>query len=363
MKAKKLFLSIVILGLACVAVYLVARERITSISEPTLPIAGNSANAHTGTAKSPVAANRPMATPKAPATPAAPATANVVALVNGVPITASELDDELNNLLNSPSGHIAINQQGEDAPRKAALEELIVRELAYQHAKASGMAVEKKQIAATVKKIKRRYLTEKSFQEALRVEEISEQEFERRIEKDLLLRKVSKVELEDKSRVVDAEARGYYEANKSKFVLPESLRLFRIVVKIAPGNDAEAKKKIDDIFANLKAGADFGETAYKFSEDDYRVMSGDYGTVHRGQLPAELEATVFAAQPSALIGPLRASEGWQIISVENKQPERQLQFREVREKILAALRQQREKQRRIDFINELRSVAKIEYIK
>ena len=225
------------------------------------------------------------------------------------------------------------------------------------------MAVEKKQITATLKKIKRRYKTEKSFQEALKVEEISEQEFERRIEKDLLLRKISKVELEDKSRVTDADARSYYEANKSKFVLPESLRLFRIVVKIAPGKDAETKKKIDDIFAKLNAGADFGETAYKFSEDDYHVMSGDYGTVHRGQLPAELETTVFAAKPSTLMGPLRDSEGWQIIRVENKQPERQLHFREVREKILAALRQQREKQRRIDFITEQRAVAKIEYIK
>lgn len=358
MRAKKLFLSIAILGLACVAVYLVARERVTSVSEPPRPVVVDSAIPPTPKANSSVAAIRPMATAKAPLAPA-----NVVALVNGVPITSSELDDELNNLLNSPSGHIAISQQGKDAPRKAALEELIVRELAYQRAKASGMTVEKKQITATLRKIKRRYKTEKSFQEALKVEEISEQEFERRIEKDLLLRKISKVELEDKSRVTDAEARSYYEASKSKFVLPESLRLFRIVVKIGPGQDAETKKKIDDILAKLKAGADFGETAYKFSEDDYRVMSGDYGTVHRGQLPTDLEATVFAATPSALIGPLRDSEGWQILRVENKQPERQLQFLEVREKILTGLRQQREKQRRIDFINELRSVAKIEYVK
>jgi parvulin-like peptidyl-prolyl isomerase len=76
-----------------------------------------------------------------------------------------------------------------------------------------------------------------------------------------------------------------------------------------------------------------------------------------------LEATVFAAKLGVLIGPLRNSEGWQIIRVENKQAERQLRFAEMREKIRTALYQQREKQRRIEFINDLKSVAKIEYVK
>ena len=360
MRDKKLILSVAIVGLACVALFLLAREQqranapSLSPTPPTNTTASMPLSGRSSLAAKQTAANTAT-------TPVAPA--NTVALVNGVPITSSELDDEMNNLLASATGHVALNQQGKDAPRKAALEELIVRELAYQRAKSSGMAIEKKQIAITAKKIKRRYQTEKSFQEALRVEEISEQEFERRVEKDLLLRKISKLELEDKSRVTEADARAYYEANKAKFVLPESLRLFRIVVKTAPGKETEAKKRIDDIYGKLKAGADFGELAYRFSEDDYRVMSGDYGVVHRGQLPAELEPTIFAANPSALIGPLSDSEGWQIIRVENKQAERQLRFDEVREKILTALRDQRAKQRRIDFINELKSVAKIEYLK
>lgn len=356
MKDKKLILSIAIVGLACFAVYLVAREKQRSTSAPG--VTTNDQNAPAARQSTVAVASKP--TVRA-ATPVAPR--NTVALVNGTPITSSELDNELSNLLNSPTGHVAANRLDKDAPRKAALEELIVRELAYQRAKSSGMTVAKKEIAATVKKIKRRYQTEKGFQEALRVEDISEQEFERRIEKDLLLRKLSKTELEDKSRVTAADARAHYESNKAKFVLPESLHLFRIFVKASPQNQAEGKKKIDDIYAQLNGGADFGEVAYKFSEDDYRVMSGDYGIVHRGQLPAEFEATVFGSKPGVLIGPLRDADGWQIIRIENKQAERQLRFDEVREKILTALRDQRTKQRRIDFINELRSVAKIEYVK
>lgn len=359
MRDKKLILSIAVVALACVAVYLVARKQQHTSGSKSSPVVPTSSASPAAPAQPAVAVSQPVKAMRAGKL--MPPTA--VALVNGVPITSADLDDELSNLLTSPTGHAAVNQFGKDASRKAALEELIVRELAYQRAKASGLTVEKKRITATVKKIKRRYQTEKSFQEALRVEEMSEQEFERRIEKDLLLRKISKVELEDKSRVTRAEARSYYEANKAKFVLPESLRLFRIMIKAAAENNVKARETIDDIFAKLKAGADFGELAYKFSQDDYRVMSGDYGTVHRGQLPADLEVTVFAAKQSTLIGPLRDSEGWQIIRVENKQAERQLRFEEVREKITTALRLQREKQRRLDFINELKALAKIEYLK
>ena len=196
----------------------------------------------------------------------------------------------------------------------------------------------------------------------MKAEEISAQEFERRIEKDLLLRKISKLELADKARVSDDDARRHYEANKAKFVLPESLRLFRIVVKLSPGIEAEAKNKSDELYTKLKAGADFAEVAYKFSEDEYRVLSGAYGTIHRGQLPPELEATVFAAKPGETSRPFKTDDGWQIIRVEGKQPERQLRYEEVRERIKTALYQQRERQRRLDFVASLKAEAKIEYL-
>ncbi len=364
MRNVRVALVIAILGLGLVALYLILRERrVVALTEapPVTTVTSRNTNLRPK-AQSVLATPTPtVATPADRSSKTVPA--NTVALVNGVPITASDLDDELSNLLISPAAHGALSQQQKDAPRKAALEELIVRELAYQRAKANGLTVGKKEIAATVKKIKRRYQTEKSFQEALKAEEISEQEFERRIEKDLLLRKISKLELEDKARISDQEIRAYYEQNKTKFMLPESLRLFRIVIKIGPGKEAEAKKKTDDVYAKLKAGADFTETAYKFSEDEYRVLSGDYGTVHRGQLPAELEATVFAAKPSEASRPFKTGDGWQIIRVENKQAERQLRYEEVREKIKTALYQQRERQRRLDFVASLKAEAKIEYLK
>ncbi len=285
-----------------------------------------------------------------------------VAVVNGTAITAAELKEELDNLLISSSTHAKMDSKKKDDLKKIALEELIVRELAYQKAMAMGLKVDKQEFVASVKKIKNRYKTKKNFQEALKVEEITLQEFEQRIEKDLLLRKIRQIEIEDKAKISDDEAKRYYEQNKASFLLPESIRLKHLVVKAEPGKEDEAKKRIDDIAEKLRIGADFYEMAYKFSEDDYRVLGGDYGSVHRGQIIPELEAMAFEAKPNEITGPFRTSYGWHIIKVESKQAEQQLGFEEVKEKIKDRFYQKRRNERRQQFINDLKAAAQIQYV-
>lgn len=285
-----------------------------------------------------------------------------VAVVNGTTITAREVENELNHLLISASTHAGVDEKKKDGLRKAALEELIVRELAYQKARLTGLSVPAFELMAGVRRIRNRYQSRKAFEEALAAEHITEQELRWRIERDLLLKKIFQLEITAKAKVSDKETRRHYEENKQKFVVPESVQCKGILIKVGSGNDAEAKRKIDEVSAKLKAGGDFGELAYQFSEDDYRVTSGDYGSVHRGQLEPELERVIFAQKPGQVSSPFKTNLGWHIVRVEKKQPEHQLTYSEVQEKIRTTLFQQREKQRRLDFIASLKGGAKIEYI-
>ncbi|MEW6128802.1 MAG: peptidylprolyl isomerase [Acidobacteriota bacterium] len=286
----------------------------------------------------------------------------VIATVNGVSITAGELEEELDKVLISPTAHSSMNGKKRDDLRNTALDELIVRELAYQKAKALGLRVAKKDLAEAIQKIKTRYKTEKNFQEALQADHISESEFTQRIEKDLLLRKIHQVAIEDKAKVADLEVKKYYEANKNKFTVPPSLHLNDIVIKHRPNNEAAAKQKIDEAYESIKSGKTFSEVAYKYSEDDYRVMGGDYGQIHRGQLNAELETIVFAAPVGELLTPVFIAQEWHLIKVENRQSERLLKFDEVKDKIRNALVEKRRKDTLVQFINDLKAAAKIEYV-
>lgn len=282
-------------------------------------------------------------------------------VVNGAPITRREVEEELDRILISAATHGKMSPTKREDLRKTVLDELIVRELAYQKARAVGLKVGSKETAESVQSIKQRYHSEKSFHQALVAEQISYKDFERRVERDLLLKRIHQTEIEDRSRVADQEVENYYQENKEKFVKPESLHLHGIAVKAPPGKEAEAQLKIEEAAQKLKSGEAFDAVAYKFSEDDYRVLGGDYGTIHRGQLDPALEKAAFGVPANQLTAPTRTSYGWYILKVEDKQPQRQLDFAEVREKIKNSLYRKRLTQNRLDFIRRLRSNAKIEY--
>lgn len=287
---------------------------------------------------------------------------DTVATVNGAPITAIQLDEELNRLLVSPNSHGGIKPDKKEELRNLALEELVVRELAYQQAQKIGLTVSNQKISSSFKRIKKRYKTAKDFNEALKAEKITEQDLKKRIERDLLLKKINQVEIEDRARVSEAEAKQHYEENKTKFVTPVSIRLWNIVVKVEAGKETEAKRKIDEAYKLLREGKDFYGVAYKYSSDDYSIFGGDYGWVHRGQLATELETVVFGAKENEITGPFQTDFGWHIIKVGGVRPEKQLKYEEVKEKIKKGLYQQRIRQTRIDFINRLKTTATVEYI-
>jgi parvulin-like peptidyl-prolyl isomerase len=288
--------------------------------------------------------------------PAEPRSA--VALVNGVAVTSGELEAEVDRL--APS---SIGAHGKAADRsslrKKALEELIVRELAYQAAKKERLTVAPAELNAAVAKIRGHYKNDATFHQALTAEQVSEQEFVRRVEKDLLLRKIYKRQIDDKAVIPHGEVDEYYRKHKDRFVVPESVRLFQIWTR---GHDANAKSKADAALAKLKSGAEFFDVAYQYSDDDYRVMGGDYGWVHRGQLAPEVEGLAFSAAPKTLIGPIQTSFGWHILRVEEHRATHQLPLEEARTKIREQLHRERLARMRVEFTSRLREKALIEYL-
>jgi parvulin-like peptidyl-prolyl isomerase len=280
-----------------------------------------------------------------------------VARVNGVAVTSGELDTEIDRL--APSSVTAHSKSTDKAAfQKKALEELIVRELAYQKAKQQKLTVPAAEINSTVAKIKGRYKGAGSFSKALAAEQITEQEFLERVEKDLLLRKIYKREIDDKAVITRSEADAYYRDHKAKFLEPESAWLLQVFVR----DSKEAKTKADEALAKLKSGTPFFDVAYTYSEDDYRVVGGDYGWVHLGQLSPEVEKLVFSAPPKKLVGPVHTSFGWHIVRVEQHRAERQVPLEEARPKIADSLHRQRLAQVREEFLKRLRENARIEYL-
>ncbi len=294
-------------------------------------------------------------------------TSRIAAKVNDANITESELENATDKFIPRRSFHGKGAMQKRDKYRKQAIEQLIENELIYQEAKRRGMTVNKDELDAMIRKRQEGFKDQKEFSSALKGAGITIEEYRQRLEKEELVRRLTKEEFEDKSIYSDKELEDYYDENKSKFIRPEGFKLKYIFLKAASGAASEQKmekKRIaEQVLDRINAGEEFTGLAYKYSEDDYRVKGGDLGWVHKGRLDPEIEIVMLDLDVGEVSHLIETPSGYHIIRVEEKRFAEQAAFRDVKDKLKTELESKRYKEIKEAFINKLKEKAKIEIIK
>ncbi|MBL6749255.1 MAG: SurA N-terminal domain-containing protein [Nevskia sp.] len=115
----------------------------------------------------------------------------------------------------------------------------------------------------------------------------------------------------------DDVLRQIYDTRKaSLFSSPEERHAAHILVAFG-ADKAAAQKKAQDLYAKLKAGADFAELARQNSDDPgSKAQGGDLGWVKRGTMVPKFEAALFAMdKPGSLGEPVETQFGWHIIKL------------------------------------------------
>lgn len=278
----------------------------------------------------------------------------VVAKVNGTSLTQKDLDAELDRLIPKITFHRSIPNEKRKFYYDQALQELINRELQFQDASARNMKPGKEKLDAQMERIRNKFKTPEEYKAAFEKEGLSEDKVRSLVEKDMMIQAAFSDSVTAKAKVSDEEAKKYYEKNAARFKQPEGLKLRLISVK--------DEKKARDILAMLKSGDDFGEIAYNMSEDSYRVKSGDVGYMHKGRMLPEIEEAAFKLKIGGISDVINAENSWFIIKLEDKKPEHQMSFEEVRDKLKKDLEKERTKELNDKWIADLRAKAKIEVL-
>ena len=114
----------------------------------------------------------------------------------------------------------------------------------------------------------------------------------------------------------------FFEANRSKYDLPEKISGQVIVVNFVPGNVDAEKKALDKILdIQKKIGTeDFGSLAKKFSEDlGTKNKNGDLGYFSRGE-KAALEQAAFSLEVGKVSGPVKGFTSYQLVKLTDRKP-------------------------------------------
>jgi peptidyl-prolyl cis-trans isomerase C len=136
-------------------------------------------------------------------------------------------------------------------------------------------------------------------------------------------------------------ARERYLANRSNFAVPETRTIRHVLVSTGGRSEAEARTAIDAVTARLAAGEALADVARTSSDDrGTRDAGGLIADIPPGTTDPEFERAMnaLAAPGDRTPQPVRSSYGWHVIELVSINPGRQKPFEEVRDEILAELR-------------------------
>jgi len=162
----------------------------------------------------------------------------------------------------------------------------------------------------------------------------------------------------DSAVVSDSEAKAFYDKNKDKFIMPETVHARHILVK----SEKEAKAIIDQL-KGLKGDAlkqKFIELAKSKSTGPSGPKGGDLGSFKKGQMVPEFSKAVWALKPGEITTtPVKTQFGYHVIYLEAKNKAQAVPYETVKDKIIATLKQQEFGKKISEIAKELRSKAKI----
>lgn len=287
------------------------------------------------------------------------ADSTVAATVNGKTIMLAEVERALNQQAGGKQSQLSQLELAQ--ARLQILGSLIQREVLYQRAEREKVLPTEDQITGLINQQKQQSgMTDDDFQKSLTEQKLTMESLRTEARKDIAIKN-----LQDKfsSRITvnDKEVEEFYNANKQQFVSARGAALAVIIVDPADNssqgiqndakNEAEAKLKIDNVYQQLKGGADFATVARSKSEDaNSLVRGGDIGFfsedgLKQAGLPKELiDLLMGPMQVGSFTDPKQVNGRWYIFKLSEKRLQTEnltLESPGVRQQITQALTNQR----------------------
>jgi peptidyl-prolyl cis-trans isomerase D len=117
------------------------------------------------------------------------------------------------------------------------------------------------------------------------------------------------------------------------------VRVRHVLARVAPGgDDAAARKKIDEASARVNKGEDFAKVAQALSDDAAtRGRGGELGFVSEGLFDEAFAQAALALEAGQVSAPVKTPSGWHLVKAEEVVPAKKVSVDEARETIAREL--------------------------
>lgn len=284
----------------------------------------------------------------------------VAATVNGKNIMLAEVERAISQQAAGKQSQLSQLQLAQ--ARLQVLGSLVQREVLFQRAEREKLLPTDDQITAAInQQMQQSGVTDDDFQKSLKEQNLTMEALREEARKDIAIKSLQD-KYTAKITVNDKEVEDFYNANRQQFVSARGAALAVIIVdptdNSAQGiltqndakNEAEAKLKIDNVYQQLKGGADFATVARSKSEDAQSlVRGGDIGFfsedgLKQAGLPKELMDLLMGMEVGSFTEPKLVNNRWYVFKLAEKRLQTEnltLESPGVRQQITQALINQR----------------------
>jgi parvulin-like peptidyl-prolyl isomerase len=293
--------------------------------------------------------------------------ANAVAVVDGTEISNTDLDALMEQAKASyKAGKRDFPKVG--TPEYQSIQQqyvaFLVQKTQFEQAAADmGIQITDADVDKTREQLKKDRFdgSEQKLKDALAENNLSEDAFRETLRVSVLSDKLFKEVTKD-VKVTDAEALQAFTQSPEQFGgKPESREVRHILISEKDKNGqvdyTKSKAKADDVYAQLKNGADFAALAKKYSADPGSKDSGGKYTANRGQSVPEFDEAAFKLKTDEISKPVKTQFGYHIIQPLTDAT-KATSFEDVKASVKASLLQDKRSTEMTKWVEDLRDQYK-----
>jgi parvulin-like peptidyl-prolyl isomerase len=282
-------------------------------------------------------------------------------IVNGEKIEDAAIQQEVERL-RPDYERVFADQKAEE--REAQLldwsrENVIEKVLINQEAEKNGDKIPPERVQEALARLKEQYDDPQRLYDDLKAanDEQIKEEIVKQMKVEQRLNQVCK----SLPKPSQADIRKYYEENQEQFKSGERARVAHIVKYVNWQTDEQtAYEAISRAYEELKSGTAFETVVDKYT--DCADSGGDLGFVMRGQMVEEFEDVVFNLGAGQVSDIFRTRFGFHIAKVYAREPATVAAFEDVKGKVTELVKGKMRSEAIDNFIDGLKSEAKIEEV-
>lgn len=261
----------------------------------------------------------------------------IAAIAEGQIITVQELRRELEPViprLRAESRNAEEFSERINELSKEVLQNMIDRIIIVQAAEDKGLMIPQSYIDQEYNDVISRDFGDdrRRFLDYLKSRGETPRDFRRNIYKRVVVNVMRQEMRRSQSEISPERIENFYVKNKLRFYQGESLHLRQIILSpMADEGLVPLRQTANQVLRELEGGANFGDLARKYSQDDMSRRGGDWGWIERRDIRKELSDVAFSLQPGEYSEPVELGESIFILYAEDKREEQIQPITQVRD--------------------------------